>query len=446
MRVRTTPAVGIAAAALAAFAMAALSAPPGALPTQESKMAEKAATKAYPVFDAKGRRIGKASWRVTKAGGNCCEVLVTATESGRLIEFGGTYPAYSDDQGRTWQEVAPVAPSTSRLPNPGPRKIAGGEGTIVVAPGGDVVGVGWDPYSGDRLQSFLYVAKEKKWYYQEAPLHEPFYDREWVAVAKGPFTINGTTVPWVSMVLSNTNRHIVLMSTDGLNYFTPTQRDIGAVRNAPVKQYLPVKPDPDLDYMQEHSQTGLATLSVGALSFDPAPGCRTQILKTDGSWACFTLPNEVEIQGPLHTDSRGWLHEVRKDGSEFVYRISSDGGRKWTQTILRIPGEPNIETFDFKANGKLGVTIVAAHARKDDGTFQDVALRVTTKTTKPKHDRTYFIGDGNLRSTVGLDAASLLTGASDRVDFTTVALLPSGKFAVSFADKTYSDPAIAVLV
>ena len=38
------------------------------------------------------------------------------------------------------------------------------------------------------------------------PLHEPFYDRQWMAVAKGPFAIAGQTVPWVSMVLSNFNR------------------------------------------------------------------------------------------------------------------------------------------------------------------------------------------------------------------------------------------------
>lgn len=30
-----------------------------------------------------------------------------------------------------------------------------------MAPGGDLVGVGWDPYSGDRLQSFLYEAGTK---------------------------------------------------------------------------------------------------------------------------------------------------------------------------------------------------------------------------------------------------------------------------------------------
>lgn len=454
MRVRRMPVLGLALAGVAAFAVAALSDPPtGAMPTTTSALADRAVVKSFPVYDGKGKRIGKAAWRLTKAGGNCCEVLVTATRTGRLIEFGGTYPVYSDDQGKTWHEVAPLAPSTSRLPNPGPRQVAaGGEGTIVQAPGGDIVGIGWDPYSGDRLQSFLYKARDKKWYYQEAPLHEPFYDREWVAVAKGPFTINGQTVPWVSMVLSNTNRHVVLMSLDGLNYFTPTQRSLDAVRNGSRSEYLRVTKDPDLDYMQEHAETGIAALTQGALSFDPEQACATQLLQADGTWACFELPEQDFATGSvLHTDSRGWLHDVRKDGTEFVYRISKDGGRKWTETVVTLPGEPTIESFDFKAHGKLGITVIATHAKTDDGVFQDIVVRLSTKTATPKHERTYFVGKGDFASTSGLDVDDTVFGTinntkSNRVDFTSVAILPNGKIAVAFADSEYDDPAVAILV
>jgi len=444
--VRRTPLLAAATVALAGLALSAMSAPPGALPTTATKTADKAEMRQYPVLDARGRQVGKATWRVTRAGGNCCEVLLTATRSGRLVEFGGTYPIYSDDQGRTWTEIAPAAPSTSRVPNPGPKKIAGGEGTLVMAPGGDIVGVGWDPYSGDRLQSFFYSAKDKTWVYGEQPLHEPFYDRQWVAVAKGPFTVNGTTVPWVSLLLSNKHRQVVLMSTDGVNYFTPTQRQLDAVRNGSVTGYLPVKPDPDLDYMQEQAQTGMAMLSQYALSFDNTTSCGTQILKSDGSWACFELPNEVDITGPMHTDSRGWLHEVVKDGGDMVYRLSKDGGRKWVERTFTFPGDPKVETYDFKANGKLGITAIAAHAEKEDGTFQDMVMRINTRTGVPVLERVYMVGDGNLASTVGLDPLGVVTGAkSYRVDFTSVAILPNGKIAVSFADKTYDDPAIAVL-
>ena len=447
MHVRKAPLVGLALAMIAGAGMSAFSEPDNALPTTTSKTADKPVTKKYPVVDAKGRKVGTANWRVTKAGGNCCEVLVMATRTGRLVEFGGTYPLFSDDQGKSWQEVAPMVPSTSRLPNPGPRKIAGGEGTVVQSPDGDILGVGWDPYSGDRLQSFLYSAKDKKWYYQEAPLHEPFYDREWVAVAKGPFTINGATVPWVSMVLSNSNRHVVLMSTDGLNYFTPTQRQLDVVRNARTSGYLPTTPDPDLDYMQPQAQTGLGTLAKGVLSFDANRTCPVQTLKSDGSWSCFEMANEADLNGPLFTDSRGWVHEVVHEAGEFVYRLSKDGGRRWTKTTFVLPHDMVAETYDVKVNGKLGIAVIATHAEKDDKqTFQDVVMKIDVRKPTPKLDKIYYVGDGNLASTVGLDVASLLSGASNRVDFTSVAILPNGKIAVSFADKTYHDPAIAVLM
>jgi hypothetical protein len=446
VRVRKSSVVGLALAGLAGFAVTAFSTPPGALPTATTKMADKAAVKKYRVVNAKGKTLRTASWRVTKAGGNCCEVLVMATRTGRLVEFGGTYPIFSDDQGKTWNEVAPLAPSTSKIPNPGPRKIAGGEGTVVQSPDGDILGIGWDPYSGDRLQSFLYSAKDKKWYYQEAPLHEPFYDREWVAVAKGPFTINGTTVPWVSMVLSNANRELVLMSTDGLNYFTPTQRDADSVRNGAVSQYFSTAKDPDLDYMQPQAQTGLGTLGKSILSFDRSQACKVQTLTKDGTWACFALPNEVELTGPLFTDSRGWVHEVVHDAGEFVYRMSKDGGRHWVEKTFAIPQDMVAETYDVKVNGKLGFAAIATHARKDDGTFQDVVMKIDVRSATPKLDTIYYVGAGNLKSTVGLDVTSLVDGKSTRVDFTSVAILPNGKIAVSFADQEYDDPAIAVLM
>lgn len=451
MRPRTPPVLALATAALAGFALTALSAPPGALPTSEAKTDDKPVLKSYSVVDARGRKTGTAKWRVSQAGGNCCEVLLAATRTGRLVEFGGTYPLYSDDRGVTWTEVAPLAPSTSRFPSKGALPVGGGEGTIVQAPGGDIVGIGWDPYSGDRLQSFMYSAKDKKWYYQEAPLHEPFYDREWLAVAKGPFTIAGQTVPWISMVVSNAHRTVALMSLDGLNYFDPASRDLTAAANAAVKAYLPVTPDPDLDYMQEQSETGISAVPGGVLSFDKAQTCPTQTLLRDGTWACFELPNEQEITGSLHADSRGWLHEVIADGGgDFIYRISKDGGRTWTETLFALPADLEITqpaSWDFKVNGRLGLMALTAHAEKESHLFQDVVLTFDVRTTKPRLKQRYYVGDGNLRSTSGLDAEDTAKGApSFRVDFTSVAILPDGKVAVAFADKTYTDPAIAILL
>ncbi|MDP3714102.1 MAG: hypothetical protein Q8R60_16645 [Mycobacteriales bacterium] len=118
-------------------------------------------TRAYGVLDGKGKKRGTAKWTVTTAGGTCCEVLVAATRTGRLVEFGGQFPAYSDDKSKSWTEIRTLTPVTSQLDDASPRAVGGGEGTIVMAPGGDIVGVGWDPYSGDRLQSFLYEADTK---------------------------------------------------------------------------------------------------------------------------------------------------------------------------------------------------------------------------------------------------------------------------------------------
>ena len=54
----------------------------GATPT---KIAEPVRTSAYAVFDAKGHRAGTAHWRISPAGGNCCETYVNATRSGRIV-------------------------------------------------------------------------------------------------------------------------------------------------------------------------------------------------------------------------------------------------------------------------------------------------------------------------------------------------------------------------
>ena len=70
--------------------------PTGATPTLVS---EPVRVSAYPVYDGRGRRVGSAQWRISPAGGNCCETYITATRSGRIVESGGTYPWYTDDRG-----------------------------------------------------------------------------------------------------------------------------------------------------------------------------------------------------------------------------------------------------------------------------------------------------------------------------------------------------------
>jgi hypothetical protein len=44
----------------------------------------------YKVFDNSGRQIGTAKWHWTPTGGNCCEVYITASRKGELLEYGGS--------------------------------------------------------------------------------------------------------------------------------------------------------------------------------------------------------------------------------------------------------------------------------------------------------------------------------------------------------------------
>ena len=80
-------------------------------------------------------RTGTTKWRVVQGTGNCCENYLTSTNAGRLLDFGGSYVNYTDDRGLHWKQVQPATP------------LVNGEGTLDLAPNGDVIAIGWDPYS-----------------------------------------------------------------------------------------------------------------------------------------------------------------------------------------------------------------------------------------------------------------------------------------------------------
>jgi len=177
------------AAAAAAVAGTARALPSPALEAQVVSIDRLSALVVYPTTDygkkptATDDRSGTTTWRVVQGTGNCCENYLAATKGGRLLDFGGSFVNYTDDRGVSWHQVRPLTP------------LVNGEGTVVVAPNGDVDAIGWDPYSGDHLQAFKYEAFSGKWFYAEQPLHQPFYDREWITVLPGPFVVNGQTVP-----------------------------------------------------------------------------------------------------------------------------------------------------------------------------------------------------------------------------------------------------------
>src|SRR5919106_403012 len=173
-------------------------------------------------------------------------------------DFGGTYVNYSDDRGLTWKRVTPLTP------------LVNGEGTITMAPGGDVVGVGWDPYSGDHLQAYKYEAETGKWRYTEVPVHQPFYDREWVAVVPGPFTIDGETVEYVSFLKGGwPSKELWYWSTDGLNYTQVSSKIVDKTLSGAAARTLATTARSDADWNQANTNGGMTTLGDHALLAAP---------------------------------------------------------------------------------------------------------------------------------------------------------------------------------
>ena len=91
--------------------------------------------------------VGESNWAVfgNEEGGNCCEHYLAMTKEGWILNFGGEYPTWSDDRGRTWQEYTPSVFSQFGCLEPKPT-IPGqeglGEGSIVQATNGDLIAMG----------------------------------------------------------------------------------------------------------------------------------------------------------------------------------------------------------------------------------------------------------------------------------------------------------------
>lgn len=430
----------VAAVAAAVFggALATLSpgqaVPPGGVPATVEQTRDEASRKRYPTYDASGRRGRDASWTVTHAGGNCCEVYITATPSGRLVEFGGTYPTYSDDRGETWHRVRPVTP------------LVAGEGAISAAPGGDILGVGWDPYSGDHLQAFRYDAEARKWFHSEIPLHEPFYDRPWFAVLPGPFPQpDGTSAKYASVIRSNylsSAKETFLVSFDGLTYVPTTALPQAVAGVGTTSRYLDPVAVPILDYLQPHRDSRLAPLAGGGvLAVTPlgSTRCPATIWSRTQQWSCYAMPNHRFVTN-LVVDSRGWLHEIQPEDEALTYRVSNDGGRTWRETRLAPPDGVILEgltLLDHKAHGAAGVAAVVARVTRG-ATAQDVVFRVDVTRPSPRLVETLYVGNGDAATGRGV------TEAGARFDFMSVAILPDGTFAASFHDASSTDPALAV--
>lgn len=403
---------------------------PGA-PAQVVDFSPPLRTAKYGVTDygkspsARDDRHFKAAFRIVKNTGNCCENYVTSSASGRIFDQGGKYINYTDDSGKTWKSVQPLAP------------LVNGEGTISIGPGGDVLGVQWDPYSGDHLQAYKYDAVGEEWLYLESPLHTPFYDRPWLSVVPGPFTVSGSKVPYVNFVDGYPHTGTLLYSTDGLTYTQASSPYIDSNLEDPVESWIPTKKDPELDLMQPNTNSPIIPLGGGrALAPPDAFGSDWSILNPETlRWAPFTLPGGEQLRGRYLVDGRGRLHNFVPGASGFEYRISTNGGKTWKSTAVTLPEGVAASVgglqLDFRANAKVGVAAVSFHAR--DGAQNadiDLLYKLDISTDSPRLSRLYEIGLGDV------DASSSGPPADIRFDFNTVAILPDGRIAVSFLDSS----------
>lgn len=402
---------------------------PGGIPARVVDYAPPVSERTYPGVDhgpsaaPPNDRFAETTWRVVETTGNCCENYVTVTPQGRLLDFGGTYVNFSDDRGRTWRQVQPQAP------------LVNGEGTIVHAPDGDILGVGWDPYSGDHLQSFKYEADTGEWSYDELPVHQPFYDREWLAVVPGPVTIDGTTYPWVSFLKGGyPTKEVWHYSTDGLDYTHVTSKFAQQMLSgAQTSSYLPTTAESTHDWTQPNTNSGVTPLGGGDALAAADHGDRWYHF--DGqefSWSAFTYPDGGSPQGRLQVDSQGRVHELvpTPGGDGFAYRLSADGGRSWQTTSVPLPSQHVIEEIDFRVNAAAGVGAVAVHAHDNaDDVDQDLAYKLDVERKRPRLLRTYDVGLGDVSGGSGL-------GSNVRFDFDTVAIFPDGRIALSFYDST----------
>ncbi len=404
------------------------------IPAQVVAFTPPTSSVAYPAIDygatagSTDDRYARTTWRVVQQTGNCCETYLTTTAAGRLLDFGGSYLNYTDDRGRTWHQVQPLAP------------LVNSEGAVVAAPGGDILGVEWDPYSGDHLQTYKYDAASQQWQYLEDPMHQPFYDREWISVVPGPVTVDGQTYPYVSFIKGGyPTKEVYLYSTDGLNYDDITSRAASQILNgAQTQGKLATVKQLQNDWVQPNTGGEMTPLGNGGMLSGPDLSSEWALLSGKSfSWSSYRFPDGSQPQGLFQVDSGGRIHNVipASDGASFDYRISSDGGTTWQSQTVVLPAQHTIQAIGFRANRSAGVAAVALRATdQDSGNGQDLVYKFSIKKSVPFLTRMYDVGLGDEGAVAGV-------GNDVRFDFESVAIFPDGKVAVSFLDSTTMGPA-----
>ena len=377
-------------------------------------------TRTFPTTDfsdeVAGPRQGTTDWRIVSETGNAAELWFTITNTGRILDLGGRYVNFSDDQGQTWKSVRPQD------------ELVNGEGSILQAPNGDVVALTWDPYSGDRVVTYKYTKATGAWTYMYMPNHTPFWDRPSIEVVPGDFTDEfGDKVPYLTF--TNGFPHDPWQySYDGLNYTGVSSRSRDASSSTPISSWLDVKPDPMFDYIQpnEDLQQGLVP-KFAPLGEGRAWSENYMFTAQDMKWHRWTTPDGDTISGSLQVDSRGWLHNVQSSTGGFLYRTSTDGGRSWNE--LEVSGA---SPADFRAHGAAGVAAVSGSRNVAGKGVQDYVYKLDISTPQPKLLREYLVGEGTDSRSGGVGFYGGTGG--HRFDFSSVGIFPDGRLAVTFMD------------
>ena len=476
------------------------------------------ATRTFPVYDYRDGeyvRDGSRTWRTIKDTGNCCENYLASSPDGRIFDMGGDYLRVTADDGETFTEISA----------PGPYPYAASEGAVSAAPNGDVVVMDWEPYSGDHVVTYKYVAEEDTWYYAESPVKTPFYDRPWLVVVPGPFTVAGEEIPYIVIQRGGyPSDDELYVSFDGLNYVYASTRFVEGLVNGTVEEYLDFGEEDAamLDWVQPHTETFINPLGGGRAIADESVasaeatffefGCEHAILGavegdtvpgSDLQWACFDTPTGYE-KTRTQTDGKGRIHQVEfPTETEFVYRVSEDGGETWARHRQPMPGDYRLASglalYDFKvftteakeAGVEEDVVAIAVHATftpDEEGSLPEPVEETAPEPVKETaekaeeevkespvgpgedgdgddveqpdvpadQDMLFRLSDVDASgravdpdvevSFVGAADVSYVSGfnTAERFDFSTVAVEPDGRVVMSFADTTDSNPMMAI--
>ena len=385
------------------------------LPAQVIDVTKETALQTHPTEDFASGRTGTTTWRVVKDTGNCCENHLGVSSGGRLFDIGGNFINYTDDRGVSWKSVRPLDP------------LVNAEGSMAMAPNGDVLGMTWDAYSGDHFVAYKFNAASGEWKTLTNKIHQVVYDRPWLTLIPGPFEdLTGKTVPYISIVQGGTGvKDPMWVSTDGLVYVEPSSLRLGTLTNTQVNAPFPIAAEASFDWIQPIRSapvTGFGAGYAGAnggFLLDPATR----------EWSSWRMPDGSAPPTYIQVDSGGRIHNVRSAGAgRLEYRISSDGGLSWTSTFVDLPFGG---LTDFKVNRALGVSALVLRINN-----QDWAYKFDISGDAAQIVRRYRVGLGDNPAGVGIGQLT-----NPRMDFQTIAILPDGRVAVSFLDSTtFSHP------